>query len=61
MWHDLAVAACLLLVLEGMMPFLSPGGWRQMVQQIAMLSERNIRLMGLASMLLGAILLGVLR
>jgi len=57
MWHDLGVAFCLMLVLEGMMPFLNPRRWRQMVATLATIDNRTMRFMGLASMLLGTGLL----
>jgi uncharacterized protein len=53
MWQELGIALCLLLVLEGILPFLSPRGWRSALVQLAQLSDRQLRLMGLASMLLG--------
>ena len=59
MWHDLAIAACLMLVLEGLTPFISPVGWRNMVVAAARMNDRELRLAGLGSMLLGTILLYV--
>lgn len=53
MWQDLAVAFSLVLVIEGILPFLSPRRWRQFVQAAAIMSDRSLRLMGLFSMLLG--------
>ncbi|MEH6617306.1 MAG: DUF2065 domain-containing protein [Porticoccus sp.] len=54
MWVDLARAFCLMLVLEGIMPFLSPGRWRNMASLLAQVDDRSMRKMGLVSMLLGA-------
>ncbi|MEH6469402.1 MAG: DUF2065 domain-containing protein [Porticoccus sp.] len=54
MWVDLARAFCLMLVLEGIMPFLSPGRWRNMASLLAQVDDSSMRKMGLASMLLGA-------
>lgn len=53
MWQELAVAFSLVLVIEGVLPFLSPRHWRQMVQAAALMNDRSLRLMGLFSMLLG--------
>ncbi len=53
MWQEISVALCLVLVLEGILPFLYPGRWRETVVQLAGLSDRHLRLIGLASMLLG--------
>ena len=53
MWQELGIALCLLLVLEGILPFLCPRQWRGALAQLIRLSDRQLRLMGLASMLLG--------
>ncbi|MBB3167250.1 DUF2065 domain-containing protein [Simiduia aestuariiviva] len=57
MWEELAKAFCLMLVLEGIIPFLNPGRWRGLVATMATVSDRQLRIMGLASMLVGAGLL----
>jgi len=57
MWEDLASAVCLMLVLEGIVPFLYPNRWRKLVAQLALMSGKQLRIMGLISMLLGAGLL----
>ncbi|ARU90011.1 DUF2065 domain-containing protein [Pseudomonas sp. M30-35] len=57
MWQELGIAVCLVLVLEGILPFLYPRRWRGTVEQLIQLSDRGLRLMGLASMLLGTALL----
>ncbi len=57
MWHDLAVALCLLLVIEGLLPSLAPGVWKRMVLTLSEAPERQIRLAGLAFMFSGAVLL----
>jgi len=54
MWLDLARALCLMLVLEGVMPFLAPSRWRKMAGLLAQIDDRTMRMMGLVSMLLGA-------
>ena len=53
-WLDLARAFCLMLVLEGIMPFLAPSRWRNMAALLAQIDDRRMRRMGLVSMLLGA-------
>lgn len=53
MWEDLGRALCLMLVLEGIVPFLYPARWRQLVVSLAQVSNRQLRVMGLASMLAG--------
>lgn len=57
MWHEFAIAMCLVLVIEGLLPFLAPQAWRSMVQAAAGLSDRGLRIAGLASMLVGTALL----
>lgn len=55
--HQLAIGFCLMLVLEGIIPFLYPQRWRNLVQQLALVDNRTLRFMGLVSMLLGTLIL----
>jgi len=55
--HQLAIGFCLMLVLEGIVPFLYPQRWRNLVQQLALVDNRTLRIMGLVSMLLGTLIL----
>ena len=57
MWDDFVRAMALVLVIEGMMPFLSPDGWRQAMVQAGRMTNRTLRIIGLASMLAGVLLL----
>jgi uncharacterized protein YjeT (DUF2065 family) len=50
-------ALALVLVIEGLLPFLSPGGWRRMFAQILQLHDGQIRFFGLCSILGGLLLL----
>lgn len=61
MWQELAVALSLVLVIEGIMPFLCPERWRLWVYRLADLESKHVRLMGLISMLAGLALLAWLR
>jgi uncharacterized protein YjeT (DUF2065 family) len=45
-----------MLVLEGVLPFLNPRGWRQVFQRIIALSDGQIRFFGLASMAVGLVI-----
>jgi uncharacterized protein len=47
------VALGLVLVLEGLFPFLSPGGWRRTFQRLLQLQNGQLRFFGLCSILLG--------
>ncbi len=60
-WDDLLAAFALYLVLEGLLPFLSPRGWKQSIAQISKISDSQLRKIGFASMIAGAILLAVVR
>ena len=57
MWESLLAAFALMLVLEGIMPFLYPKKWRNLVAALAQINDRQMRIMGLISMLLGVGLL----
>ena len=61
MWYELAKAVCLLFVLEGLMPFIAPGRWRQMAARLAQVDDRSMGIAGGACMLAGAGLLYLLR
>tara|TARA_B100000953_G_C17717801_1_gene324415 strand:+ start:93 stop:278 length:186 start_codon:yes stop_codon:yes gene_type:complete len=61
MWHDFAVALCLVLVIEGIVPFLYPRRWRETVMMLSEVDDRTMRLVGLMSMLLGTGLLYLIR
>lgn len=50
-------ALALMLVLEGLLPFLSPGTWRSVFEKATQMSDGQIRFVGLSSMLVGLVLL----
>ncbi len=60
MWPVLLSALALTMVLEGVLPFASPRHWRKAFEQAARLSDGQLRLFGLASMLGGLLLLGAM-
>jgi len=47
----------LMLIIEGIMPFLCPDLWRDTLNKLVLLSERQIRFLGITAMLSGLILL----
>jgi hypothetical protein len=51
------IALCLVLVIEGLMPFASPKAWKVMVMQAQGLDERLLRIYGLVLMVLGTLML----
>ena len=59
MWRDLGIAISLMLVIEGIIPFLYPGRWRQLVATLANVDDATLRLIGLGSMIAGVVLLYV--
>ncbi len=60
-WGDLFAAIALLLILEGILPFLNPGRYRKMLEALEQISDRQLRSIGLAVMVIGAVLLTVVR
>jgi uncharacterized protein len=52
-------AVALVLVVEGLMPAINPGGWRRMFERMLQLDDQQVRLTGLVSMVLGLILLWI--
>ena len=61
MWEDLLRAFALMLVLEGLLPFLVPHRWREMVVNVARADNRSLRLFGGLLLGSGLILLHFLR
>jgi uncharacterized protein YjeT (DUF2065 family) len=51
------LAIALVLVIEGLFPFLSPGGWKRMFAQLLLLSDGQIRFFALMSIIGGLILI----
>ena len=54
---SLAVAIALVLIIEGIVPFLSPSVWRDTFERLVKMSDGQIRFFGLSSMLVGLIIL----
>ena len=50
-------ALALMLIVEGLLPFLSPGAWRQVFARVLAMSDGQIRFIGLSSTLAGLVLL----
>ncbi len=57
MWHNLLVALALILIIEGIMPFLSPDRLRRTLLTLSKMSDNQLRTMGSISMLAGLIAL----
>ncbi len=57
---DIALSACaLMLVAEGLLPFISPTSWRRVFEKAMQMSDGQIRFLGLTSMLAGLAMLFV--
>ena len=57
MGTTLLMAFALMLVIEGLFPFLAPSAWRETFRRIMQLTDGQIRFFGLTSMLAGLLLL----
>jgi uncharacterized protein YjeT (DUF2065 family) len=53
----LLMALALMLILEGVLPFLAPNLWRDTFRRITQMSDGQIRFVGLSSMIVGLLLL----
>jgi uncharacterized protein YjeT (DUF2065 family) len=60
-WPDLAAALGLMLVIEGILPFLSPGGIRRAFTRLAELDDAALRVAGAVSMLAGVAVIWLVR
>jgi uncharacterized protein len=54
---DLLAALGLFLVLEGIAPFLNPAGLKRALARLAQVGERELRIAGLGSMLVGIVVI----
>ena len=54
---SLTIAIALVLIIEGIVPFLSPSVWRKTFERLVKMSDGQIRFFGLSSMLVGLIIL----
>lgn len=61
MWQDLWTALALVLVIEGILPFVSPGGFRNMLRLVGEMDDRTLRNSGLFTMLAGLVVLYLVR
>jgi len=57
MWETIFLAIALMLIIEGILPFLSPQIWRETFRRMMEANDSQIRFIGLSSMLIGLILL----
>jgi uncharacterized protein YjeT (DUF2065 family) len=57
MGTTLLMALALLLILEGVLPFLAPNLWRETFRKLTQMNDGQIRFIGLSSMVVGVLLL----
>jgi len=60
-WTEILTAVALLLIIEGMLPFVGPDRYKRLVAQIAQLSDNQLRIFGLSVMITGLLLLFFVR
>ena len=56
-WDLLLGAFALMLVIEGLLPFISPPQWRGVFERATRMSDGQIRFLGLTSMIAGLVML----
>ena len=61
MIDNLLLAFALMLVLEGLLPFIAPNAWRDTFRRLVEFSDGQIRFVGLTSMIVGHILIMVFK
>jgi len=57
MWHDLLAALALVMVIEGILPFINPNAMRNVMRTMINMDDRSLRISGLVSMALGVVML----
>ena len=60
-WTEILTAVSLVLVIEGILPFVGPNRYKQLVAQIVRLSDSQLRVFGLSAMIAGLLLLFIVR
>jgi len=61
MWSDLWTALALVLVIEGLLPALAPSVYRRAMLAMTQMDERSLRITGLVSMIIGALVLYLIK
>ena len=60
-WQDLFAALALVLIIEGIIPFVSPARYRRLTDALKVLGDRQLRIAGLATVVIGLALLTIVR
>ncbi|OGA03643.1 MAG: DUF2065 domain-containing protein [Betaproteobacteria bacterium RIFCSPLOWO2_02_FULL_62_17] len=61
MGKTLLMAFALMLIVEGLLPFVVPQLWRDMFKRIIAMTDGQIRFIGLSSLIIGLLLLLVVK
>lgn len=61
MWMDFLAALALVMVIEGLLPALSPLTYRKAMLTMSRMDERSLRITGLVSMVAGAVFLYLIK
>lgn len=59
--NELLAALCLVLVIEGLLLFVSPAGWKRVIEQAMQLSDRQLRRYGGVMVVIGLLALQLVR
>jgi len=60
-WQDFLTAIALVLIIEGLLPFLNPEGWRRALATIIHTPDDKLRTIGLGVIITGLVLLTIVR
>jgi uncharacterized protein len=55
------LAFALMLVIEGLMPFIAPRVWRETFRRVTELADGQVRFLGLSSIVVGLILMVIVK
>jgi len=61
MWTEIFTALALVLVIEGLLPFINPDAFRSAMQSILSRDNNTMRIIGLSSMIAGVLILTIVR
>ncbi|MEM7195943.1 MAG: DUF2065 domain-containing protein [Pseudomonadota bacterium] len=60
-WQDLLTGFAFYLILEGLLPFLNPAGFKRFMLEVCQMPEERLRTVGIISMIAGVVLLYLVR
>ena len=60
-WTDLLAALAIVCIIEGIVPFMNPAGMKRLLSKLSAMEERELRLGGFFSILVGLAILFLVR